>query len=99
MPGWTLDQLAWGSPELIRVAVWLASRLGPEPWLSLVSVGVGLAAGGAGGIILQFEPSIAAPQWLVYVLMTVWFGFECVIVLLLRAIDVGAASRRAEGTV
>jgi hypothetical protein len=31
--------------------------------------------------------------------MTVWFGFECVIVLLLRAIDVGAASRRAEGTV
>jgi hypothetical protein len=91
-----LVQIAWGAPELLRVAVWLASRLGPEPWLSLVSVGAGLAAGAAGGIILQLDPSIAAPHWLICVLMTVWFGFECVIVLLLRAIDVEAERRRVQ---
>jgi hypothetical protein len=85
-------QIAWGSPQLRRLALWSASRLGPEPWLSLVSVGVGLAAGVCGGIILQLEPNIAAPDWLVCTLMTLWFGFECMIALLVRAIDMEAAS-------
>jgi hypothetical protein len=55
--------------------------------LSLVSVGLGLAAGVCGGIILQLEPTIAAPGWLVGAIMTIWFGFDCVVVLLVRAID------------
>jgi hypothetical protein len=88
--GGSADRL--GSPQLRRLALWSASRLGPEPWLSLVSVGVGLAAGVCGGIILQLEPNIAAPDWLVCTLMTLWFGFECMIALLVRAIDMEAAS-------
>jgi hypothetical protein len=48
-----LVQIYWNSPELRRLAMWSASRLGPEPWLSLVSVGAGLAAGASGAIILQ----------------------------------------------
>jgi len=71
-----------------------ASRLGPEPWLSLVSVGVGLAAAVSGGVILQLAPNIAAPEWLICVLMTMWLGFECGIVLLVRAIDLEAGSKR-----
>lgn len=82
-----LVQLTWASAALIRVAVWCASRLGPEPWLSLVSVGVGLAAGICGGIILQLGPTIAAPNWLLCAVMIVWFGVECVAVLLVRAVD------------
>jgi hypothetical protein len=91
-----LVQIAWGSPELRRLAMWSASRLGPEPWLSLISVGVGPAAGISGGIILQLEPNIAAPHWLICVLMTLWFGFECVIVLLVRAIDMEATNKRIQ---
>jgi hypothetical protein len=88
-----LVQLRWASAELRRVAMWCASRLGPEPWLSLVSVGVGLTVGVCGGIILQLEPTIAAPDWLVGAIMTLWFGFECVVVLLVRAIDAEAKPR------
>jgi hypothetical protein len=47
-----------GSPKLRRLAVRPASRLGPEPWLSLVSVAVGLAAGATGGVIPQLAPNI-----------------------------------------
>jgi hypothetical protein len=83
-----LVQLAWASPELRRLAVGCASRLGPEPWLSLLSVGVGLAAAVGGGIILQLAPTIAAPTWLVCVVMSLWFAIECVVVLLVRAIDI-----------
>jgi hypothetical protein len=86
-------QLGWGSAALRRVATWWASRLGPEPWLSLVSVGVGLTTALCGAIILQLEPTIAAPAWLVCALMSLWFGFECVMVLLLRAIDVDATPK------
>jgi hypothetical protein len=94
-----LVQLTWGSTELRRIATWCASRLGPEPWLSLVSVGVGLAAGVCGGVVLQVEPDIAAPGWLVGALMTLWLGFDCVVVLLVRAIDTGGGvgpTREAE---
>lgn len=65
-----------GSPKLRRLAVRPASRLGPEPWLSLVSVAVGLAAGATGGVIPQLAPNIAAPEWLVCVLMTLWLAFR-----------------------
>ena len=85
-----LVQLLWAAEKLGRLALWCASRLGPEPWLSLVSVGVALAAGIGGGIILQLEPTIAAPDWLVGAIMTMWFGFDCVVVLLVRAIDTEA---------
>ena len=54
-------QLGWGSADLRRVATWWAARLGPRPWLSLVSVGVGLTAALCGAITLQLEPTIAAP--------------------------------------
>lgn len=87
-------QLFWGSFALRQLAVRSASRLGPEPWLSLISIGVGLAAGVAGGIILQLEPDIAAPYWLTCVVMALWFGFECLIVLLVRAIDMEVASKQ-----
>jgi hypothetical protein len=80
-------QLTWGTARLRQIATWCAARLGPEPWLSMVSVGVGLAAGVCGGIVLQLEPDIAAPGWLVGALMTLWLGFDCVVVLLVRAID------------
>jgi hypothetical protein len=83
-----LVQLAWASPELRRLAVGCTSRLGPEPWRSLVSVGGGLAAAVGGGIILQFAPTIAAPNWLVCAMMSLWFVIECVVVLLVRAIDI-----------
>jgi len=33
---------------------------------------------------------IAAPDWLICVAMTAWLGFECVMVLLVRAIDMEA---------
>jgi hypothetical protein len=89
-------QVSWGTPQLRRLAVWSTAKLGPEPWLSLASVGVGLAAGVCGSLILQLEPTIAAPHWLICVLMTLWFGFECVIVLLVRAIDMEAASKHAQ---
>jgi hypothetical protein len=89
-------QSLWGSPKLRQLAMRSASRLGPEPWLSLVSIGVGLAAGLAGGIILQLEPDIAAPHWLIAAVMALWFGFECVIVLLVRAIDMEAASKHTD---
>jgi hypothetical protein len=89
-----LVQLLWASARLRRLAVWCASRLGPEPWLSLVSVGIGLTAGVCGGVILQLEPTIAAPGWLVGAIMTVWFGFDCVVVLLVRAIDTEAKPRQ-----
>jgi hypothetical protein len=92
-----LTQASWDSPKLRRLAIWSASRLGPEPWLSLVSVGVGLAAGATGGVILQLDPNIAAPDWLICVLMTLWFGFECVLVLLVRAIDTEAESKPHPG--
>ena len=85
-----LVQLLWAAEKLGRLAVWCASGLGPEPWLSLVSVGGALAAGIGGGIILQLEPTIAAPDWLVGAIMTMWFGFDCVVVLLVRAIDTEA---------
>jgi hypothetical protein len=88
-----LVQLLWASATLRRLAMWCASRLGPEPWLSLVSVGTGLAAGVCGGVILQLEPTIAAPDWLVGAIMTMWFGFDCVVVLLVRAIDTEATPR------
>jgi hypothetical protein len=88
-----LVQLLWASARLRRLAVWCASRLGPEPWLSLVSVGVGLAAGICGGIVLQLEPTIAAPDWLIGTIMTMWFGFDCAVVLLVRAIDTEAEPR------
>jgi hypothetical protein len=94
-----VGQLRWGSPRLRQLAMRSASRLGPEPWLSLVSIGVGLAAAVAGGIILQLEPDIAAPHWLIGTVMTLWFGFECMIVLLVRAIDiegVGKPTRKVE---
>lgn len=91
-----LVQISWNSPELRRLAMWSASRLGPEPWLSLISVGVGLAAGACGAIILQHDPNIAAPHWLLCVVMAIWFGFECAIVLLVRAIDMEAASMRTQ---
>jgi hypothetical protein len=83
-------QLAWASPELRRVAVSCASRIGPEPWLSLVSVGIGLGAGVCGAVVLQLESTIAVPNWLVGAVMTLWFGFECAVVLLVRAIDADA---------
>jgi hypothetical protein len=86
-------QVCWGSSQLRQLAVQSASRLGPEPWLSLVSIGVGLAAAVAGGIILQLEPDIAAPHWLIGTVMTLWFGFECMIVLLVRAIDIEGVSQ------
>lgn len=89
-----LVQLLWTAAKLRRLALWCASRLGPEPWLSLVSVGIGLAAGICGGIILQLEPTIAAPDWLVGTIMTMWFGFDCVVVLLVRAIDTEATPRQ-----
>jgi hypothetical protein len=89
-----LVQLLWTSAKLRRLALWCASRLGPEPWLSLVSVGIGLAAGVCGGITLQLEPTIAAPDWLVGAIMTMWFGFDCVVVLLVRAIDTEARPRQ-----
>jgi hypothetical protein len=85
-----LVQLLWASAKLRRLALWCASRLGPEPWLSLVSVGIGFTAGVCGGVILQLEPTIAAPDWLVGAIMTMWFGFDCVVVLLVRAIDTEA---------
>jgi hypothetical protein len=88
-----LVQLLWASARLSRLAVWCASRLGPEPWLSLVSVGIGLAAGIGAGVILQLEPTITAPAWLVGAIMTLWFGFDCVVVLLVRAIDIEAKPR------
>jgi hypothetical protein len=88
-----LVQLLWAAEKLGRLALWCASRLGPEPWLSLVSVGVALAAGIGGGIILQLEPTIAAPDWLIGAIMTMWFGFDCVVVLLVRAIDTEAPPR------
>jgi hypothetical protein len=86
-------QLFWGSSELRQLAIRSASRLGPEPWLSLISIGIGLAAAVTGGIILQLNPDIAAPHWLIYIVMPLWFGFECVIVLLVRAIDMEVASK------
>lgn len=89
-------QFAWGSPQLRQLAIRSASRLGPEPWLSLASVGLGLAAAVAGGITLQLEPDIVAPQWLTCVVMTLWLGYECVIVLLVRAIDMEVASKHTE---
>jgi hypothetical protein len=88
-----LAQLAWGTATLRRIAMWCTARLGPEPWLSMVSVGVGLAAGVCGGIVLQLEPDIAAPAWLVGALMTVWLGFDCLVVLLVRAIDTDGGFR------
>jgi hypothetical protein len=57
-------------------------------------VGIGLAAGVCGGITLQLEPTIAAPDWLVGAIMTMWFGFDCVVVLLVRAIDTEARPRQ-----
>jgi hypothetical protein len=89
-----LVQLLWTSAKLRRLALWCASRLGPEPWLSLVSVAIGLAAGIGGGIILQLEPTIAAPDWLLGAIMTMWFGFDCLVVLLVRAIDTEAPPRQ-----
>jgi hypothetical protein len=89
-----LVQLLWTSAKLRRLALWCASRLGPEPWLSLVSVAIGLAAGIGGGIILQLEPTIAAPDWLLGAIMTMWFGFDRLVVLLVRAIDTEAPPRQ-----
>jgi hypothetical protein len=40
----------------------------------------------SGGILLQLAPTIAAPTWLVCAVMSLWFGIECVVVLLIRAI-------------
>jgi hypothetical protein len=56
-----LVQIYWNSPELRRLAMWSASRLGPEPWLSRSrSVPVWLQ-----GLLARsscsFEPNIAAP--------------------------------------
>jgi hypothetical protein len=62
--------------------------------LSLISVGVGLAAGLCGGVILQLAPTITAPDWLVGAIMTMWFGFDCLVVLLVRAIDTEATPRQ-----
>jgi hypothetical protein len=87
-------QLFWGSSELRQLAIRSASRLGPEPWLSLISIWVGLAAAVTGGIVLQLDPDIAAPHWLIYIVMALWFGFECVMVLLVRAIDIEVASKQ-----
>jgi hypothetical protein len=89
-----LVQLLWTSARLRRLALWCASGLGPEPWLSLVSVGVGLIAGLCGGITLQLEPTIAAPDWLVGAILSLWFGFDCVVVLLVRAIDTEPTPRQ-----
>ena len=50
--------------------------------------GVGLAAGICGGITLQLEPTIAAPDWLVGAIMTMWFQY------ILRDVD---ALRRLAG--
>ena len=43
---------------------------------------------------MQLEPTIAAPDWLVGAIMTMWFGFDCVVVLLVRAIDTEATPRQ-----
>jgi hypothetical protein len=89
-----LIQIRWRSAALRRLSTWLTARLGPEPWLSFISVGGGLISAVCGAIVLRLDPDVASPGWLLCAVLTVWLAFSLVVVLLVHAIDLDGAARR-----